>query len=193
MEEQRLISIQQQFRAALNDLFNAADSTLKPGDLFVIGCSTSEVGGKLIGTGSSTEIAKALMDVLLPELQKRQLFLAVQCCEHLNRSLVVEDQAMQQHDLTEVWVTPWLHAGGAMAMEALARFEKPVLVEDLKARASAGIDIGGTFIGMHLHPVVVPIHSQNRRIGEASITMARTRPKFVGGPRAHYDMVQNAH
>jgi len=193
MEEQRLLMIQQQLTAALNDLFTAADSALKPGDLFVMGCSTSEVGGKLIGTGSNTEVAKAIMDILLPELEKRGLFLAVQCCEHLNRSLVVEKRAMERHDLTEVWVTPWLHAGGAMAMEALARLQEPVLVEDLRARASAGIDIGGTFLGMHLHPVVVPIHSQNRRIGEASITMARTRPKFVGGPRAHYDMVHNNH
>ena len=177
--------IQQQVRSALADLFEK--DTTRPGDLFVVGCSTSEVAGHCIGTQSSEEIAVAIMEVLLPEIQKRGLFLAVQGCEHLNRSLVVERAAMEKYDLTQVWVKPWLHAGGAFAVQAYARLKDAVMVEDIKARATAGIDIGGTFIGMHLRPVVVPVHSENRRVGQAVITMARTRPKYVGGPRAQYD------
>lgn len=178
--------IHEQAKAALGELFAAAD-TLRPGNILVVGCSTSEVMGKMIGTGSSEEAAKAIMDAVLPEVKKRGLFLAVQCCEHLNRSLVVERACMEKFDLQQVWVRPQLHAGGAFAMQALARFEDHVMVEDLRGRASAGVDIGGTFIGMHMHPVVVPIHAKTRKIGEANVTMARTRPKYVGGPRAAYD------
>ena len=178
--------IHEQAKAALSELFAAAD-TLRPGNILVIGCSTSEVMGKMIGTGSSEEAAKAIMDAVLPEVKARGLYLAVQCCEHLNRSLVVERECMDQYGLQQVWVRPQLHAGGAFAMQALARFDDHVMVEDLKGRASAGMDIGGTFIGMHMHPVVVPVHAKTRKIGEANVTMARTRPKYVGGPRAAYD------
>jgi len=183
--------ITEQVRLALDDLL--ASAQLRQGQLVVVGCSTSEVGGHLIGTNSSEDIAKAIMGVILPAMKERGLYLAIQCCEHLNRSLVVERTCMERYDLTQVWVRPWLHAGGAMAMQALAQFDDPVMVEDLKSRASAGIDIGGTFIGMHLHPVVVPIHTENREVGKAHITMARTRPKYVGGPRAQYDPVEPAH
>ena len=178
--------IHEQAKAALSELFAVAD-TLRPGNILVIGCSTSEVMGKMIGTGSSEEAAKAIMDAVLPEVKARRLYLAVQCCEHLNRSLVVERECMDQYGLQQVWVRPQLHAGGAFAMQALARFDDHVMVEDLKGRASAGMDIGGTFIGMHMHPVVVPVHAKTRKIGEANVTMARTRPKYVGGPRAAYD------
>lgn len=178
--------IHEQAKAALSELFAAAD-TLRPGNILVIGCSTSEVMGKMIGTGSSEEAAKAIMDAVLPEVKARGLYLAVQCCEHLNRSLVVERECMDRYGLQQVWVRPQLHAGGAFAMQALARFDDHVMVEDLKGRASAGMDIGGTFIGMHMHPVVVPVHAKTRKIGEANVTMARTRPKYVGGPRAAYD------
>ena len=178
--------IHEQAKAALSELFAAAD-TLRPGNILVIGCSTSEVMGKMIGTGSSEEAAKAIMDAMLPEVKARGLYLAVQCCEHLNRSLVVERECMDRYGLQQVWVRPQLHAGGAFAMQALARFDDHVMVEDLKGRASAGMDIGGTFIGMHMHPVVVPVHAKTRKIGEANVTMARTRPKYVGGPRAAYD------
>ena len=180
--------IHEQAKAALSELFAAAD-TLRPGNILVIGCSTSEVMGKMIGTGSSEEAAKAIMDAVLPEVKARGLYLAVQCCEHLNRSLVVERECMDRYGLQQVWVRPQLHAGGAFAMQALARFDDHVMVEDLKGRASAGMDIGGTFIGMHMHPVVVPVHAKTRKIGEANVTMARTRPKYVGGPRAIYQDV----
>ena len=152
-----------------------------------VGCSTSEVMGKIIGTGSSVEAAKAIMDAVLPKIKAHGLYLAVQCCEHLNRCLVVERECMEKYHLQQVWVKPQLHAGGAFSMEAVARFDDHVMVEDLRGRASAGMDIGGTFIGMHMHPVVVPVHAKTRHIGEANVTMARTRPKYVGGPRAAYD------
>ncbi|MDL2217983.1 TIGR01440 family protein [Christensenellaceae bacterium OttesenSCG-928-M15] len=180
-----MAAITEQVRSGFFDLMENAG--LKSGELFVVGCSTSEVGGHMIGTHSSEEIAKAIMDALLPEIKKNGLYLAVQCCEHLNRVLVVEREAMEKFHLNEVWVKPWLHAGGAFAMQAIKVMDDPVMVEDLKGRASAGIDIGGTFIGMHMHPVVVPIHSEHKRVGEAVLTMARTRPKYVGGPRAQYE------
>ena len=178
--------IYDQALAAIEELLQAAD-TLKEGDLLVIGCSTSEVMGKRIGTSSSEDAAKAIMDAVLPRILGRKLSLAVQCCEHLNRCLVVERAYMEKHNLQQVWVRPQLHAGGAFAMQAVARFQDHVMVEDLQGKASAGMDIGGTLIGMHLHPVVVPVHSVTRHIGEANLVMARTRPKYIGGPRAQYD------
>lgn len=178
--------IYEQARAAVAELMAAADN-LKAGDMLVVGCSTSEICGRRIGTGSSEEAAKAVMDAVLPAAKARGLFLCVQCCEHLNRCLVAERACMEKYDLQQVWVRPQLHAGGAFAMEALKRLDDSVMVEDLKAKASAGMDIGGTLIGMHLKPVVVPVHADTRRIGEANLIMARTRPKYIGGPRALYD------
>ena len=108
--------------AAIDELLEKA-VTLKSGDMVVIGCSTSEVGGHMIGTSSSEEVAKAIMDAVLPKLREREIYLAVQCCEHLNRCLVVERECMEKYDLTQVWVRPQLHAGGAFAMQAIARFD----------------------------------------------------------------------
>ena len=156
------------------------------GSICVIGCSTSEVRGKRIGSDSSAEVASAIMDGVLPVIQKAGLYLAVQGCEHINRSLCVSRECMKKFDLREVWVEPWLHAGGAFVTEAYHRLEDAVMVEDLGAKASLGMDIGDTLIGMHLHPVVVPVHTDFKRIGEANVVLARTRPKYVGGPRAHY-------
>lgn len=177
--------IGEQSRRVVGELLENA-AALRENDIVVIGCSTSEVAGKCIGTASSEEVAKEIMDAMLPAIRNRGLFLAVQGCEHLNRALVVERACLERYDLEEVTVRPWLHAGGAFATLAFCRFDDPVMVEDLNSKARAGIDIGGTFIGMHLRKVVVPIHAKNRRIGEAVVTMARTRPKYVGGPRAHY-------
>ena len=172
--------VYEQASTAIDELFSAAD-TLKKGDILVIGCSTSEIVGKRIGSGSSVEAAKAVMDAVLPKIKAKGLYPAVQCCEHLNRCLVVERECMEKFDLQQVWVKPQLHAGGAFSID------DHVMVEDLHGRASAGMDIGDTLIGMHMHPVVVPIHAVTRRIGEANLVMARTRPKYVGGPRAAYD------
>ena len=100
---------------------------------------------------------------------------------------------MERYGLQEVWVRPWLHAGGAFAAEAVERIPDHVMVEDLKALATMGMDIGGTLIGMHLHPVVVPVHTDLRQIGEAALVLARSRPKYVGGPRAQYEPVESPH
>ena len=178
-------SLRKQARDLAEELVCAAG--LKPGDVLVVGCSSSEIVGKKIGTESSTDAADAVFDGIYSVTREKGLRLAAQCCEHLNRCLVVERECMEKFDLQQVWVKPQLHAGGAFSMQAVARFDDHVMVEDLRGRASAGMDIGGTFIGMHLHPVVVPVHAKTRKIGEANLTMARTRPKYVGGPRAQYD------
>lgn len=179
-------TIAEQAKTALMELFEAADM-LRAGDILVVGCSTSEVMGACIGTASSAEAAQSIMRGLYEPIKARRLFLAVQGCEHLNRCLVVERECMERYALQQVWVKPQPHAGGAFATLAYETFSDPVMVEDLRGRASAGMDIGGTFIGMHMHPVVVPIHAQTRRIGQANLTMARTRPKYIGGPRAVYE------
>ena len=179
------MTVYEQTAAAAAEICERAH--LQPGSILVVGCSTSEVVGSKIGTNSSVETAGEIARALLDVTGSRGVFLAVQCCEHLNRCLVVERECMEKYHLQQVWVRPQLHAGGAFSMEAVARFDDHVMVEDLRGRASAGMDIGGTFIGMHMHPVVVPVHAKTRHIGEANVTMARTRPKYVGGPRAAYD------
>lgn len=153
-------------------------------EILVVGASTSEVRGIHIGKGSSEEIAKALFEAI-SEVQKEYGFhLAFQCCEHLNRALVVERRTMERFHLEEVTVVPVPQAGGAMAAYAYLAFEDPVCVE--RIRADAGIDIGDTLIGMHLKPVAVPVRPPVRSLGEANLTMAYTRPKLIGGERAVY-------
>lgn len=168
---------------ALQELLKAAQ--LKPQNILVLGCSTSEVAGKKIGTGSSLEIADAIMDAVLPLAEKENIYLAVQCCEHLNRALVVERACAERYNLDEVAVFPVQGAGGSMAHQAMKRFNDPVVVE--KIQGHAGMDIGDTFIGMHLKHVVVPIRGSVKNIGDAHLTMARTRPKLIGGERAKYN------
>ena len=183
--------IKEQAAQAVSELLTVA--RLSPGQVLVIGCSSSEMVGKRIGKGSSLAAAQAAYAGIAPVLQQAGVHLAAQCCEHLNRCLAVERGCMEKYDLQQVWVRPQLHAGGAFAMQAVARFEDPVMVEDLRGKASAGMDIGGTLIGMHMHPVVVPVHAVTRKIGEANVIAARTRPKYVGGPRAAYDELKKAH
>ena len=175
--------IKEEARGAMFELLETAK--LRPGDLVVVGCSSSEIVGKKIGTCSSKAAAETVFDSLIAVLKERGLLLAAQCCEHLNRCLVVERRAVEKYSLTEVNVVPHPHAGGAFATTAYERFEDPVVVEHV--RASAGMDIGGTLIGMHLLEVAVPVRVSVKQIGEAPITLARTRPKFVGGERAHYN------
>lgn len=186
--------IREQVKEAFGILMNAAKP--EPGTLLVLGCSTSEIVGKRIGSGSSEEAAKAVLDALLPLVEEAGLDLAVQGCEHINRSLCVSRAVMKKHGFQQVWVKPWLHAGGACVTEAYARIPDAVMVENLNGQATLGIDIGDTLIGMHLHCVAVPVHSPLRHIGEANLVMAFSRPKYVGGPRAQYDNVPlgaNAH
>ena len=159
------------------------------GEIFVVGCSTSEVCGERIGSASNADVARAIMDGVYPAVTDAGLFLAVQGCEHINRALCVPRACAQRYDLQEVCVHPWLHAGGAFSTEAFNRIPDRVMVEDLKGRATMGMDIGGTLIGMHMRPVVVPVHTDLRKIGEANLILARSRPKYVGGPRAQYDPI----
>ena len=168
---------------AAGELLEAAK--LKAGDVVVIGCSSSEIIGKKIGTCSSAEAAKAVFDGVYPEIKSRGLFLAAQCCEHLNRALIVERKCLEIYGLEEVNVIPHAHAGGAFATKCWESFEEPAAVERIVARA--GMDIGDVFIGMHMAPVAVPFRGSLRSIGEAHLTMCRTRPKFVGGSRAVYN------
>ena len=181
--------IKEQAGAVLDELFsNTSDGLykLEPGDIIVIGCSTSRIVGSQMGQNSTIEAAKIIMETVLPRIREKGLYLACQCCEHLNRALVVERECMKKYDFTQVSVRPALHAGGAWSVEAMSMFTDPVVVEDIRMRARAGIDIGGVFIGMHVRPVCVPIHNTNTKIGCANITMCRTRPKLIGGERAQY-------
>ncbi|MBQ4568896.1 MAG: TIGR01440 family protein [Ruminococcus sp.] len=175
--------IKENIASVLAELLEKAE--LKQGDLLVLGCSSSEIIGERIGTCSSSDAASAIYDVILPELRSKGIFLAAQCCEHLNRALVVERAYAQKLGLEIVNVIPHPHAGGASATMAYSLFDDPVMVENVKA--DAGIDIGGTLIGMHLRATAVPVKTATRRVGEAIVICARTRPKFIGGERAIYN------
>lgn len=156
---------------------------LKAGDIMVVGCSTSEIIGSKIGTNSSPETAETVFDAIYSYTQEKGVYLAVQCCEHLNRAIIVERRAVPFAETVNV--VPQPKAGGSFATRAYARFENPVAVEEIKA--DAGIDIGLTLIGMHLKKVAVPVRLENKMIGEALVVAARTRPKFIGGVRAVYN------
>ena len=159
-------------------------TNLTAGDIFIIGCSSSEIKGSRIGKGSDIDAAKAVYDGVYPILKEKGIFLAAQCCEHLNRAVIVEKAALGR-DAEIVNVVPQLHAGGSFAVTVYNNAENPVAVEEIKA--DAGMDIGDTFIGMHLRKVAVPVRVSIKEIGEAHLTCARTRPKFIGGSRAVYD------
>jgi len=174
--------IQQQVKTAIGELIEKA--ALKSGDVVVVGCSSSEVAGERIGTHSSVEVATAIVDGLLPLLTERGIALAAQCCEHLNRALIVEKAVADAHGWEAVNVRPMPKAGGSFATTVYERMESPVAVEHIQA--DAGLDIGGTLIGMHLKHVAVPVRLSLDHIGSALLLCARTRPKFIGGARAHY-------
>lgn len=176
--------ITRQLADVVEELIVAAKA--KPGQIFVVGCSTSEVMGSKIGTGGSSEVAAAMLKTIKSITDKCGLYLAVQCCEHLNRALVVEAPCAERYNLTEVTVRPMPHAGGAMGTAAYDNFAEPVMVETLKSNGHLGIDIGQTLIGMHLKRVAVPVRLQHKFIGEAVLTAAKTRPPLIGGERAHY-------
>ena len=178
-----LDDIRRQTRSAILQLLEIARP--RPQDIVVVGCSSSEVAGRRIGSTSSPEIAGAIFEGLYPVLQERELFLAAQCCEHLNRALIVERAAAERYRLEIVNAVPQPKAGGSFAAAAYAAFADPVAVEEV--RAVCGMDIGGTLIGMHLARVAGPVRLDSGRIGEASLICARTRPKFIGGARAQYD------
>ena len=156
---------------------------LKKGDILVVGCSTSEVLGSKIGTNSNTDTAKEIFDGIYGVLKENGIFMAVQCCEHLNRAIVVERSALAFP--TPVNVVPQKKAGGSLATIAYSELNDAIVVEAIKA--DAGIDIGNTLIGMHLKEVAVPVRLTVNKIGEANVVCARTRPKFIGGVRAVYN------
>ncbi|MBQ9744622.1 MAG: TIGR01440 family protein [Clostridia bacterium] len=156
---------------------------LKSGDILVVGCSTSEVVGAKIGTNSDPNTADEIYKGIMSVLEPMGIYLAVQCCEHLNRAIVVERDAVPCGEYVNV--VPQKKAGGSLATVAYHSFKNPCVLEEIKA--DAGIDIGGTLIGMHLKRVAVPVRLNTKKIGEASIICARVRPKFIGGIRAIYN------
>ena len=174
-------SVYTQARSAIAELWEKAG--LKAGNIVVVGCSTSEVIGSKIGTNSSPGVAAEIFAGLHDFAKSKGLFLAIQCCEHLNRAIITERSAVPLGEIVNV--VPQPKAGGSLATKAYAGFTDPVALEDI--RADAGLDIGLTLIGMHLKKVAVPVRLENNRIGEAIVVAARTRPKFVGGIRAVYD------
>ncbi|WP_096156348.1 TIGR01440 family protein [Bacillus sp. FJAT-45066] len=172
-----------ELKQALADLHSQAN--LQKGQLLVIGCSTSEVIGERIGTAGTDDVAKMIFDVLAKFRVETGVELAFQCCEHLNRALVVERSIMVEEGFEQVTVVPVRQAGGAMASFAYHHLEDAVMVEHI--RADAGIDIGDTLIGMHIKHVAVPVRSKIKTVGHAHVTMAKTRPKLIGGARAVYE------
>ena len=174
-------TIYEQTQAAIAELYEKAK--LQAGNIVVVGCSTSEVTGSVIGTNSNPDTAGEIFNALHDFAKAKGIFLAVQCCEHLNRAIITERNAVPFAEI--VSVIPQPKAGGSLATKAYAGLENPVAVEEIKA--DAGLDIGFTMIGMHLKRVAVPLRLENNKIGEATVLAARTRPKFIGGARAVYD------
>ncbi len=175
--------IKQQAKNAVTELLSVAE--LNKGDILVVGCSSSEIVGETIGHGSSIEAAEAVFEAIYPVLKEQGIYLAAQCCEHLNRAIVIERECAKAYGLDEVCVVPQPKAGGSFATVAWAHFAASVAVEEIHAQA--GLDIGGTLIGMHLRRVAVPVRLKERCIGDAILLAARTRPKYIGGSRAKYE------
>lgn len=182
MTEEMTIIGEEAYRAA-KELLEVA--RLEEGQLFVAGCSTSEVGGVTIGTFSSPDLAEAVFGGLYQAAQEAGVYLVAQCCEHLNRALIMEKEAADRYGYEIVNVVPQPKAGGSFATTAYKAFDCPVAVEHVKAHA--GMDIGDTLIGMHMKDVAVPVRIRTKEIGDAHVVCARTRPKYIGGERAQYD------
>ena len=171
-----------QTKMLVAELLSAA--RLEAGDALVVGCSSSEVAKHRIGTYSSAEIGEAICGAVLEALDGTGIYLAAQCCEHLNRAIIVEKAYARENRIPIVNVVPQLKAGGSFATAAYHAFREPAAVETISA--GAGMDIGDTLIGMHLRPVAVPVRGSADAIGQAHVVMARTRPKYIGGARAAY-------
>ncbi len=178
----------------MQDIFNQAQlaakeliekAELKSGDVVVIGCSTSEVIGERIGTSGTVEVAQQIFDGLNSIFSEKGIYIAAQCCEHLNRAIIIESEKADNLGLEKVCVVPHPRAGGSFATAAWHTMKNPAAVEEIKA--DAGIDIGFTLIGMHLKRVAVPLRLENNIIGEAKLNAAKTRAKYIGGERAKYE------
>ncbi len=176
-------NIYNQAQAAARELVEKSGVT--SGSIVVIGCSTSEVMGQKIGTSGTLETAQAIYDGLNSVFAENGIYIAAQCCEHLNRAIIIESEKADALGLEKVCVVPHPHAGGSFATAAYHAMQNPVAVEEIKA--DAGIDIGLTLIGMHLKRVAVPLRLENNVIGEAKLNAARTRLKYIGGERAKYE------
>ena len=181
-DTQELMQIRQEAYEAASQLLAAAHP--KKGSILVVGCSTSEVAGERIGSFSSPELGQALFDGVYQAAKEAEVFLAAQCCEHLNRAVVLERAAAEKYGYEPVCAVPWLHGGGSFAMAAYYGLEDAVTVE--RVQAHAGIDIGDVLIGMQLKAVAVPVRVSQKTIGDAHVVCARTRPKYIGGERTHY-------
>lgn len=177
-------NIYEQSYAAISELYEIAK--LREGSIVVIGCSTSEVVGSTIGTNSSFETAGEIFKGLYDFAKSKGIYLAIQCCEHLNRAIITERAALPFAEIVNV--VPQPKAGGSLATQAYAGFEEPVALEEINA--DAGLDIGFTLIGMHLKKVAVPVRLKNNKIGSATVLAARTRAKYIGGARAMYNEEQ---
>ncbi len=178
----------------MQDIFNQAQlaakelvekAELKSGDVVIIGCSTSEVIGERIGTSGTVEVAQQIFDGLDSVFAEKGIYIAAQCCEHLNRAIIIESEKADKLGLEKVCVVPHPRAGGSFATAAWHTMKTPAAVEEI--RADAGIDIGFTLIGMHLKRVAVPLRLENNIIGEAKLNAAKTRAKYIGGERAKYE------
>ncbi|WP_125546452.1 MULTISPECIES: TIGR01440 family protein [Levilactobacillus] len=178
--------IEADLNVIVSDVLDAAH--LRKGDLFVLGCSTSEVVGGHIGKDSNPAVGMAIIKTLVAKLRPLGIHLAVQGCEHINRSLVVEREVAEKNHFEIVTVVPALHAGGAASIAAFKQFKDPVEVEHVVAQA--GLDIGDTAIGQHVKFVQVPVRPSLKELGGAHVTALRSRPKYVGGPRANYDPIK---
>lgn len=181
--KEKIEKIKGEAYAAAKEILSAAK--LEKGSLFVVGCSSSEAGGSLIGSDSSPEIADAIFNGIYSAVSEKGVYLAAQCCEHLNRALILEKEAAKKYGYELVNVVPQPKAGGSFATAAWKHFKEPAAVEHIKA--DAGMDIGDTLIGMHLKDVAVPVRISTKKIGEAHVVCARTRAKFIGGERAVYN------
>ena len=176
-----LEQIQGDAKRIAEELVEAAH--LGKGQIVVIGCSTSETLGQKLGSHSVPEAGKAIFEALQGVFAPCGIYIAAQCCEHLNRAIIIEHEAVPNADIVNV--VPQPKAGGSFATACYKAFRNPVTIEHI--RADAGLDIGGTLIGMHLKEVAVPLRLSQKTIGQASVIAARTRPKFIGGERAVYD------
>lgn len=182
VEAELACAISESAKALVEELIEGAN--IKKGQILVIGCSSSEMIGNKIGKGSSYDAAKILFDAIYPVIEEKGIYLAAQCCEHLNRALIIERECAEKYGYEIVSVLPQPKAGGSFATVTYENMKDPCAVEHIKAHA--GIDIGDTLIGMHLRDVAVPIRLSVKRLGEANVVCAYTRPKFIGGSRAVY-------
>ncbi len=176
-----LVQVKEEAANAARQLAEVA--RLHKGQIVVVGCSTSEVVGHNVGSWSTPEVANAIFEGLNSVFAPMGVYIAAQCCEHLNRALIVEHEAVPNGEIVNVMPQP--KAGSSFATAAYHSFRHPVALEEIKA--DAGLDIGGTLIGMHLKKVAVPVRLQQNHIGQAIVLAARVRPKFIGGERAIYD------